>query len=160
MAFRLKFHNILNHNIYFVHWDAYKCISIIKFGWVVLTLALKFLCLETLASETRNETCDFSTPFLAPSCTYFLFAYYAGHTINVQKLWNNSTIMYWEVIIANSISYPANNQDIWSNSEDFLINTRKLRFEFLMKHKMHTTWQRLSIYLTLSFWPSMLQNCW
>ena len=156
MEFCLKFRNILNHNIYSVHWDAYKCISIIKFGWVVLTLALTFLCLETLASETRNETCDFSTPFLAPSCTYFSFAYYAGHTINIQKLMEyfyNYVLRRHHIVLSNYSRYMI-------NFEDFLINTLKLRFEFLMKHEMHTTWQRLSIYLTLSFWPSMLQNCW
>ena len=159
MAFRLKFHNILNHNIYFVHWDAYKCISIIKFGWVVLTLALKFLCLETLASETRNETCDFSTPFwplLAHIFVCILRRSYYICTKYMEQLYNYVLRRHHIKLYIVSIK----ELRYMINFEDFLINTRKLRFEFLMKHEMHTTWQTLSIYLTLSFWPSMLQNCW
>ena len=114
LAFRLKFRNILNHNIYFVHWDAYKCISIIKFGWVVLTLALKFLCLETLASETRNETCDFSTPFwplLAHIFVCILRRSYYKCTKYMEQLYNY--VLRRHHIKLYNLSYPSNNWDIW-----------------------------------------------
>ena len=111
MAFRLNFRNILNHNIYFVHWDAYKCISIIKFGWVVLTLALKFLCLETLASETRNETCDFSTPFFGPFLHIFFICILRRSYYKCTKIVEH----FYNYVLRrhNSISYTANYHDIW-----------------------------------------------